>query len=98
MSDSSRADDPIARDIEERNPNTDDVVAGEQVLADDPADAEPKVAPEPDELADASASRSTTESASASVNGSTSSAGSAGGEDAAGEIEETDRDRAERHY
>jgi len=42
--------DPVARDIAARDPQTDDAVAGEQVLADDPAAPEPKVAPDPDEL------------------------------------------------
>lgn len=37
--------DPVARDIEERNPDTDDQVAGEQVLG-------TRAAPEPDELSD----------------------------------------------
>ena len=46
------ANDPVARDIENRDPETDDVVAGEQVLADDPSEPEPRVAPEPDELAE----------------------------------------------
>ncbi|MBK4346938.1 hypothetical protein [Lacisediminihabitans changchengi] len=50
MSGSSNGRDPIARDIESRNPHTDDEVAGEQVLADDPAAPAPAVAPEPDEL------------------------------------------------
>jgi len=44
------AADPVARDIAARDPQTDDTVAGEQVLADDPAAPEPKVAPDPDEL------------------------------------------------
>ena len=37
-------DDPVADDIASRNPDTDDIVAGEQVLGD------ARVAPEPDDL------------------------------------------------
>jgi hypothetical protein len=43
--------DPIAEDIASRDPRTDDQVPGEQVLADDPSAEEPRVAPEPDDLA-----------------------------------------------
>jgi hypothetical protein len=47
---STTANDPVAADIESRNPGTDDQVAGEQVLADDPSASEPRVAPEPDDF------------------------------------------------
>jgi hypothetical protein len=64
--------DPVAADIANRNPDTDDQVAGEEVLADDPTGDAPKVAPEPDDLHN-------------------------GSETDAEQVEETDRDRAERH-
>jgi hypothetical protein len=46
--------DPVGDDIRSRNPDTGDQVAGEQVLADDPAVPEPRVADDPDELLDES--------------------------------------------
>ncbi len=62
--------DPVADDIAARNPGTDDQVAGEEVLSDDPSAEEPRVAPEPDDLRD---------------------------DPHDDEVEETDRDRSERH-
>ncbi len=76
--------DPVAADIASRNPDTDDVVAGEQVLADAADQPEPRVAPEPDDLRAGTPTGEVSTAASAGVTN----------DDL---TEETDADRAERH-
>jgi hypothetical protein len=77
-------EDPVAADIASRNPDTDDIVAGEQVLADDTDRPEPKVAPEPDDF------RVENEAATGSTDASA-------GVSKENLVDETDADRAERH-
>lgn len=80
----TKENDPVAADIASRNPDTDDIVAGEQVLADDSDQPEPKVAPEPNDFR--AEKEEVTESTDASA-----------GVLKEDLVDETDADRAERH-
>lgn len=83
-------DDPVADDIARRSPETDDVVAGEQVLDGDLQTGQRPVAPHPDDFRGEGAAPQHERDSSAAATGS-------GGSTEAAASTEQEKDRAERH-